>query len=432
MDHARANEAGVLVDHFFRHEYGRLTASLALRFGLANLELIEDAVQSALAQALATWSRRGLPQNPAAWLTRVAYNAVIDQLRHRSVADRLAPNVDVPPPMEASPAPAQTEVADDELRMLFVCCHDALSSQTQLVLALKLLCGFSTREIAARLFLTDANVQKLLSRGRKRLAEQCGDPYTSEWADPDAERMTARLDAVQRVIYLLFNEGYSSQRVDEVIRHDLCDEALRLCVLLVSHPRGNQPSSWALLALLHLHRARLDARLDADGGLLMLEQQDRTRWDRAHIYEGMMCLHHSGQGDIFTRYHAEAAILAEHCIAPSFAATRWDRIVELYEALERLHPSPIYTLNRAIALAEWKGPQAGLDLLEALTPPAWLVRYYLWDATLGELHRRVGNTARAIRDLQRALERAPTHAERKVLQDRLQRCGARNPNPRRP
>jgi len=416
-------QANALVDHFFRHEYGRLVSSLARRFGMARLSLVEDAVQSALALALTSWALRGLPANPSAWLTRVAHNQVIDQLRRLGVAQRCLPRAEVPlEPVDPDELTA-TENGDDELRMLFVCCHEQLPARTQLVLSLKLLCGFSTREIAARLFQSDASVQKTLSRGRARLAELCAHADLP-WSEPDPERLPQRVAAVLQVLYLLFNEGYSSQREDEVIRRDLCDEALRLATRLATHPAGDVPEVWALLALFHFHRARLDARLDGRGDLLLLEAQDRSRWDRAHIHEGLMCLWRSGQGDRFSRYHAEAGVLAEHCLAPSFAQTRWSEIVELYAMLEQLEPSPLHTLNRAIALAEWKGPREGLRVLEALTPPAWLVTYYLWDATLGELLRRCGEFEPAARYLARGLERAPTAAERRILSLRLDRCRA--------
>ena len=413
-----------LVEHFFRHESGRLVAALVRRYGAARLEMIEDAVQSALSAALATWSRRGVPENPSAWLTRVAQNQIVDQLRRDGTVDRATERHEIG---EAAPPPAVafvSEIEDDELRMLFVCCDDKLSMQAQLVLALKLLGGFGTREIAARLFLTDANVQKILERGRSRLRELWTSAEVASLPDPSPHQLARRLVAVQRVIYLLFNEGYSSQREDEVIRRDLCQEALRLGHLLASHPAGDHAETWALLALLHFHTARLDTRTDENGALLALHEQDRARWDRRQILMGFECLFRSGETSRYSRYHAEAAVLAEHCIAPSFEATRWSEIVELYAMLERVEPSPLHTLNRAIALAEWKGPQEGLRLLREMAPPAWLSRYYLWDAAFGELHRRAGEFERAAHHLERALELAPTEAERRVYRKRLDRCRA--------
>lgn len=414
-----------LVDHFFRHESGRLVAGLTRRFGTANLELIEDAVQSALMSALTSWTQRGIPEQPSAWLTRAASNRVIDHLRRRDTADRAADRLNEPGTEALEDVALREEVADDQLRMLLVCCDPGLPRKTQLVLALKLLCGFSTREIAARLFLSDANVQKMLSRGRARLRESW--PGTAIPGATSGGFSAEQWSAVHRVIYLLFNEGYSSQRAQEVIRRELCEEALRLGEILVSHSMGNVPESWALLALMHLHIARLSSRIDAAGRLVLLADQDRGQWDREHIRRGLACLCRSAAGETFSRYHGEAAILVEHCLAPSWEATRWSEIVALYEILERFEPSPLYTLNRAIALAEWQGPKAGLRVLRDTPWPEALASYYLWDATLGELLRRSSAFQEARPHLERAVMLAPTEAEKAIFRDRLGWCDQEDP-----
>jgi len=412
----------VLVAHFFRTEAGRLTAHLVRRFGAHQLELCEDAVQSALERALAVWPRRGIPDSPSAWLTTTARNFVIDRLRASARVDLGIEDSSVQgtQPVEVG---FSSEIEDDTLRMLLVCCDEELPVQTRLVLALKLVCGFSLPEIASRLFLGEAAAQKVLSRGRERLKELMT-AADDAWAAPTGERVQARLASAQHVVYLLFNEGYGSQKVDEPVRRELCEEALRLGQLLTQGPDTGQPSSYALLSLLHFLAARLDTRLDAGGNLLLLEEQDRSRWDDDHIREGVRCFELSTHTESFSRYHGEAAIQQEHCLAPSFAQTRWAEIVELYELLERLAPSPLYTLNRAIALSQLAGPAAGLELLEAIVPPAWLGGYYLWGATLGELHRQSGDFARAERYLEQACELAPTHAEREHFRRRLEQCRA--------
>lgn len=415
-----------LVDHFFRHESGRLTATLTRRFGTSRLQSIEESVQSALVRALEVWGRRGIPDNPSAWLTRVAHNALLDQLRRGRAEDRWSGDLQ-PTTTEPMPAPEfDAGIDDDELRMLFICCDERLPQRTQLVLALKLLCGFGTREIAQRLFLTEANVFKTLARGRQSLAELWRTKEGGELPTPSASQLHDRLPAVERVVYLLFNEGYSSMHEQQVIRRELCEEALRLGELLVSHPAGDAPSSWALLSLMHFHAARLDARVDENGELLLLEQQDRKRWDRRQLSRGMTCLQRASRGETPSRYHVLAAVLAEHCLAPSYEETRWSEIVSLYEILEQLEPSPLHTLNRAIALAEWQGPAAALQLLDAQSPPGWLASYYLWDATVGELARRCGHFERAERVLQRAIEKTLTEAERRVFARRLERSRARD------
>lgn len=418
-DHAPA-----LPEHYFRHEFGRLVSVLSRRYGVQRLELCEDAAQSALLRALQSWSRHGVPEDRGAWLYRVANHHVLDGLRHQRAAERAHERGAAAPPVLASartaepePVYLETEVEDDLLRMLFVCAAPDLPPESQLALALKTLCGFSTEEIARRLFQGTEAIHKRLQRARSRLREVAGDLDT-----PDPAELTRRLPSVLRMLYLLFNEGYSSAAPDRLIRRELCQEAVRLTLLLVSHPVGAVPETEALLALMYLHAARLEARVDGDGGLLLLEEQDRTRWDRELLQAGLFHLRRSAQGQYFSRYHVEAAIASEHCFAPSYAETRWDQITQLYAALERFAPSPLNTLNRAIALAEWRGPEAGLALLEGLKPPAWLVVYYLWDATLGELYRRRGDLTRAQAHLSRALERAPTQAEKALIERRLRAC----------
>jgi RNA polymerase sigma factor (sigma-70 family) len=412
-----------LVEHYFRHEYGRLVATLARSFGVDRLVMIEDAVQTALVTALTSWNLSGVPREPGAWLLQVARHRLLDELRRGKTADRVHTLERAWRGESDGPAAAPTfvdEIVDDQLRMLFVCCDERLPRESQIVLALKVICGFGTREIALRLMTTDANVQKRLSRARARLAEVWSDGGSADVDTPPRDALDRRLNSVLETIYLLFTGGYSSAQGDQLVRRDLCEEAVRLGELVVAHPAGGQPAAWALLALMYMHAARLDTRVDGAGGLLLLEEQDRTRWDRTMIYTGLDCLTRSAVGDEFTRYHAEAAVLAEHCIAPSYAETRWNEIVSLYETLEQLSPSPVHTLNRAIAVAEAEGPAAGLAILHELKPPAWLAGYYLWDATLGELNRRAGHRDEAVRHLKRALEAAPTVAEQTLLKRRLE------------
>lgn len=406
-----------LVEHFFRHEYGRLVAMLTRVAGVRHIEPVEDAVQTALMTALTAWTNTGLPENPPAWLYRVAYNRLIGDLRRKAdrlrilerVADDVGPDDDQPvPPYFAG------EVRDGVLRMLFVCCDDAIPRESRLVLALKTLCGFSTAEIALRLFTTEANAYKRLGRARGRLRAT-----PPELQTPPLEELRSRLSSVHDVLYLLFNEGYLSARAEHAIRRELCDEAIRLTTLLAEHPVGAVPETFALLALMHLHTARLGARLDKMGGLLLLEEQDRSLWDRERMRVGAEWLERAAGGDVFSRFHAEAGIAAEHCFAPSFAETRWKEIADLYGILETVAPSPLNTMNRAVAVSEWQGPQAGLALLQGLVPPAWLAGSYLWDAVLGDLHRRAGNIESSLRHRERALASAPTEAVRDLLRRRL-------------
>ena len=399
---------------------------LARKVGVRHLELVEDAVQSALMSALTTWTEHAVPDDPSAWLYRVAWNGLIQDLRgssrRRKILDRAGEKGlhDGNGVNACSP----DEVHDDMLRMLFVCCDEAIPWDSRLVLALKTLCGFSTAEIALRLFTSEANVHKRLGRARDRLRRN----------PPDIERLplqelSSRLPGVHSVLYLIFNEGYLSARAERAIRRELCEEAIALTTLLAEHPVGAVPESFALLALLHLHMARVGSRVDETGGLLLLEEQDRSLWDRDRIRVGMEWLQRSADGEVFSRFHAEAGIAAEHCLAPAFHETRWDEIAALYAMLERIAPSPLHALNRSVAVAEYEGPEAGLAVLEALAAPAWLSDSYLWDAVLADLHRRAGHEEMAHQHRARALASAPSRAVRELLQRRLARSA---PNPGQP
>jgi len=400
-------------------QYGRLVAQLTHKVGVRHIDLVEDAVQSALAAALTAWVAREMPRDPGAWLYRVACNCLIGALRGDAGRLQILESAVHDVAHAAAQDPADTrftgEVRDDLLRMLFVCCDEAIPRESRLVLALKTLCGFSTAEIALRLFSSEANVHKRLQRARDRLRESSADELTS----PPLETLRARLASVHEVLYLLFNEGYLSAHAELAIRRDLCDEALRLATLLAEHSVGAVPETFALLALMHLHAARLAARVDGSGGLLLLEEQDRSLWDQEQMRVGAECLARSASGDAFSRYHAEAGIAAEHCFAPSFAETRWQEIAELYAMLEQVAPSPLHTMNRAVAVAEWQGAAAALALLDGMVPPIWLEGSYLWDAVLADLQRRVGHIEAFRRHRSRALSAAPTDAVRELLQRRL-------------
>jgi RNA polymerase sigma-70 factor (ECF subfamily) len=390
---------------------------LTRRVGVRHIEVVEDAVQSSLLTALTAWTQAGVPEEPSKWLYKVAYNRLLQDLRRISGRSKLLEKAaaDLSAAVhEPAPAFFPEEIQDDMLRMLFVCCDEAIPSESRLVLALKTLCGFSTAEIALRLFTSEANVHKRLGRARDRLREAEPDEQL-----PALETLRSRLSSVHSVLYLLFNEGYLAAHADQAIRRELCDEAIRLATLLAEHPVGRAPESFALLALMHFHLARLGARLDAMGGLLLLEEQDRSLWDLQSMHLGAEWLARSSAGDVFSRFHAEAGIAAEHCFAPSFQQTRWQEIVDLYAMLECVAPSPLHTLNKAVAIAEWQGPEAALEVLDGLAPPAWLSGSYLWDAVLGDLHRRAGHADIAAEHRERALSSAPTDAVRELLRRRL-------------
>lgn len=407
----------VPAEHFFRHEYGRLVAILCNQAGLEHIHLIEDAVQNALVSGLEHWGVTGTPENPSAWLYRVARNNLLGELRQRSSHSRLQTLLsvdDLHQPVEQVFAGLKDDVQDDLLRMLFACCDSNVSENAQLVLALKVLCGFNIHEIASRLFIKEETAYKRMSRARQQLQQ-----HPIRLDSLSGHDLIQRLPAIQKVLYLMFTEGYLSLHAEFAIRRELCDESIRLATLLANHPFGSTPKTCALLALMHLHRARMSARQDGSGGLLLLEEQDRDLWDSAEIRIGINWLAMASEGDEFSRYHAEAGVAAEHALAISYQHTRWEKIIECYALLEQSVQSPVHTLNRAIALAEWKGPVAGLQVLENMEPPAWLLSSFIWAATSADLHYRCGHIEIARMHEINAMELAPTTAIQALLKRRL-------------
>jgi RNA polymerase sigma-70 factor (ECF subfamily) len=413
------SEPRALVEHFFRHEFGRLVAVLTRSLGVRRLDLVEDVVQAALVQALETWSRRGVPEDPGGWLYRTARNQAIDALRRERTHAHILPRLAEDAEPDSSPLEAHfaSEIGDEPLRLLFVCCHESVPVESRVAIALKTLCGFSTAEIARALLTTDANVQKRIERARVRLRELDVDLDT-----PDAAQLSARLDAVLAVVYLLFSQGCHVTHRDMPIRRDLCDEARRLARMLAAHQLGDVPAVHALLALMCFHAARFDARVGLDGAIVLLDEQDRSAWNWTDVREGMAWLGRSAAGDELTRYHVEAAIAWEHCRAPTFAETDWRRIAELYDTLERIAPSPLHSLNRAVAEAYLQGPQAGLERLAAVRPEDVPARYPGWHAVVGELNFRLGRHSAAERAWREALRFTTARADREFFSRRLALC----------
>lgn len=409
-----ADAPNALVEHFFRHESGRLAAVLSKRFGVQHLEAIEDAVQHALERALGTWARRGVPDEPAAWLTRVASNYLLDLLRRGRTAQGHAEAQS-----DAEPLTRLDEEGDDILVLLFACADERLAPRTRLVLCLKLLCGFSTTEIARSLLVTPANVQKNLERGRRILQESWHREDRSVLTDAQERE---RLETVQLVLYLQFNEGYSLGPEGDGLRVELCHEAIRLTQMLATHSVGSAPSTWALLALMHFHASRLPARLSESGAFIPLEKQNRSLWDKGQLACAFQSLRLATQEESFSRFHGEAAIQVEHALSPDFSSTRWQEIAELYAALEAMQPSPVYAINRAIAVAEASGPEDALALLDEYDVPQWFRTHHLYHATLGELNRRASRFTEAKKHLLAACRTAPSSAERTLFEERLELC----------
>src|SRR6266702_4609188 len=415
--------AGVsqLVEHLFRRESGKMVATLTGIFGIEHLNLAEDVVQEALARALQTWPYRGVPENPAAWIMRASRNLALDVVRREKVFR--AKEAEITRLMErdgSAPTTAifsEHEIADDRLRMMFVCCHPVIPAEAQVALALKTLCGFNVPEISHAFLTTEAAIAKRLARAKQKIQEA-----QVPFEIPVGVEMARRLDSVLHSLYLLFNEGYKASSGDKLIREELCREAIRLTELLAQHLSGNQPKTHALLALMLLNAARTSARQDDEGNLLRLEEQDRTRWDQPMIERGMSHLRESASGEAVSEYHLQAGIAACHATAKDYSLTNWGRILSLYDRLMEFDDSPVIALNRAVAIANSHGPQAGLEAVRAIRDHEKLASYYLFYSVIGELEMRMNNREAAAEQFRKAFELAETKSERAFLLKRLQLC----------
>ena len=415
MGEAEVGAVGGLVDHLFRHSAGRMVAVLARRLGADRLDLAEEVVQEALMQALTAWPYRGVPANPAGWLFQVARHRALDRLRRDVVLRGKLETLGAE--WSETFGVATLRDVDDELAMMLMCCHPALPRPARVALTLKTVGGFSVEEIAAAFLARPATVAQRLVRAKRQIRAE-----RLSLEMPEAGALPARLESVLDVLYLLFNEGYAAHGGDNLVRSELCGEAIRLARLVAGHPPTDRPPVHALLALMLLQSSRLPARADAAGDVLLLAEQDRTRWDHALTAEGLHHLERSAAGETVSVFHVEAAIAACHAAAPDEASTDWPYVLRLYDDLLALKPSPVVALNRAIALAMVDGPAAGIRALEALKRHRTLARYHLLPAALGALWRRAGAPATAARYYRTALALPASSPERRFLQRRLAEC----------
>jgi RNA polymerase sigma factor (sigma-70 family) len=414
-----------LADHLFRHEAGKLVSVLTGIFGIERLQLAEDVVQEALVRALQTWPYYGIPKNPAAWLTQTAKNLALDVIRRETLIHEKQEQVisflehwgSNERPDDA--ASFDGEITDDRLRLMFACCHPLIAAEDQIALALKTLCGFSPAEIASAFLSSEAAIAKRLVRAKQKIRDQ-----KIPFELPAGEELAARLDGVLHTLYLMFNEGYKASSGDQLVREDLCHEAVRLVTSLASHPAGNQPHVHALAALMLLNAARLRSRTDAEGNMLRLREQDRSTWDRKLIARGMFHLAQSGAGAEITPYHLQAGIAACHCAVADYESTDWVNILGLYDHLVRLDASPVVALNRAVALGQVNGPEAALKALDELARERTLDSYYLLYAVRADFEMRAGNPEAAAAQLRKAMELTSSKSEQAFLTERLRECEA--------
>jgi RNA polymerase sigma-70 factor, ECF subfamily len=407
-----------LVDHLFRHQAGRMMATLVRIFGAHQIDLAEEVVQEALLKALQQWSFRGVPENPTAWLIQVAKHRALDVLRRESSLQAKTDELTrafIEQEALANQHASGSEMLDDTLGMIFMACHPALPREGRVALTLKTVGGFGTSEIARAFLAKEPTIAQRLVRAKRLIREE-----SIQFELPSEQEMSARLASVLEVLYLLFNEGYTAHAGENLVRADLCAEAMRLCTLVIRHPTTRQPKAHALLALMYLHTARVPARVSEGGELFVLAEQDRTRWDRRLIAQGFLHLERSAAGTEFSEYHLQAAIAACHAAAASYELTDWAEIVRLYDLLLTLNPSPVIALNRAVALAKWQGADAGLRAVEAICKHPALQHYYLLPATLGELWRELGEQERAAYFYQQALQQPCSEPERRFLSKQLE------------
>jgi RNA polymerase sigma factor (sigma-70 family) len=411
-----------LTDHLFRNEAKKMVSILTKIFGIENLETAEDVVQDTLLQAMNVWKLKGIPDNPSAWLFRVAKNKAIDIIRRNkhSVQFDFSDKEKILLTSEYTLTATMENfwkeefIKDDLLRMMFACCHPQISKENQITLMLKTLCGFSTTEIAKAFLTNEDTVSKRLYRTKEFFREN-----KIKLVIPSIDEIKKRTDAVLNAIYLLFNEGYNSTNSEELIRKDVIAEAMMLCKLLTENDHTQQPEVFALMALICFHSSRSESRLTAEGEIILLPMQDREKWNASLIDEGNEYMNKAAFGDVVSAYHIEAAIAYEHCSAKLFKETNWKRILEYYEWLCKISPSPINELNKAVAVMELYGPERALHELQSINDKKKLESYYLYHSLLGEIYSRINNFSSAKQHFETAIQLTHSETERKMLKNKI-------------
>ena len=411
--------ANSAVDAVYRNDWGRIVATLIRSFG--DFDTAEEAAQDAFAAALNQWPTEGVPASPAAWIIQTAKHKAIDRLRrqtsYREKVESYSTEIDS---TTEQPDPFTNEITDDRLRLIFTCCHPALSAEAQIALTLRTLCGLQTEEIARAFLVPAATMAQRLVRAKRKIRD-AGIPYKV----PDTSEIAKRLEAVSTVIYLVFNEGYASTQGEKLVRDDLCAEAIRLArtvrMLMAPLPPAEVTG---LLALMLLHHSRRDARVSKAGDLIVLEEQDRSAWRQDEISEALTFVRQALISPDAGTFTLQAAIAAEHCRARRSQDTDWQQIVALYDRLQRLQPTAIISLNRAVAVAMADGPQHGLALIDQIVAGGELDDYHLLHAARADLFRRLGLMEEAVKNYARALELTTNESEKRFLEKQLRKLEA--------
>jgi RNA polymerase sigma factor (sigma-70 family) len=417
-------EISKLIDHLFRHESGKLVSVLTRIFGTQNLDLAEDVVQDSLIEAMGQWQYKGVPENPSAWLFRVAKNKALNILNREKYKREYSSDIAHYLQSEWTVEPAlnhlfsEREIQDDQLRMIFTCCHPSISPDSQIALALKTLCGFSIPEIAKAFLTTEENINKRLVRARQNIRDA-----NISFDIPMGNELEKRLQTVLETIYLLFNEGYSASNGNDIIRYELCEEAIRLTHIITDDKSFQQKGNvFALLALMYLNASRFKARQDTNGNLLTMQQQDYSLWDNKMIGNGLHYLELSTMQNDISVYHILATISAQYCIAKSYDLTNWKTILSLYNHLIEFENSPVVLLNRAVVISKVNGAKKAIAEMEKIKNTGAIKSYYLFYSTQAEFQIELKQYAKAISSLKTAITLAPLQAERALLAKRLQFC----------
>jgi RNA polymerase sigma factor (sigma-70 family) len=412
-----------LADHLFRHESGKMISALTRLFGMHNLQMAEDVVQDAFVKAVQLWKLDKIPENPSAWLMTTAKNKAIDIIRRQQNFYQYSIEAGTQLEQHAEEFVnsifLDTEIRDSQLQLIFACCHPHLKPEDRIALTLKLVSGFSVQEISRALLSNETVIAKRIYRAKESIRIN-----RISLESPAGHELHERIDTVHTILYLMFNEGYASQKSEEPIRRDLCVEAMRLCLLLTEHPSFQLPSSCALLSLMCLHAARFESRISADQSIIQLADQDRSKWDEELIRLGYAYLNKSSNGEELTPYHIEAAIAAEHCLAPWFTQTNWKRMLDLYNLLVIKKDEPTVRLNRAVVLSYVYNPDVAIsDILQIDDVTRLLNQQYLFAAVLGEMYLRNGDMVNAHKYLNDAMGLTNSSAEKKFLNEKMRVIG---------
>jgi len=412
------------IDHLFRREAGKMVSVLSRLLGMQELETAQDIVQDSLLQAMNVWPYKGIPENPTAWLYRTAKNKAIDILRREKKFKELSPEYTYLLQSEFSLTSTvnnlflENEIQDSQLRMMFACSHPAIAEESQIALMLKTLCGLNSAEIAKAFLTNEETINKRIYRAREKIKSE-----KIELVVPQGKDLVARLDAVLKSLYLLFNEGYNSSQPEHLIREDLCEEAMRLTYLLTQHHITNQSRTNALLSLMCFQASRLRARLDDKGNIIVLKYQDREKWFRPLMQKGFEYLAVAMENLDSSPYHIEAAIASLHASAKSFEKTDWKSIFDLYEALYQQQPSPVIAMNKAIAFAYAHNKKDALTQLQNIKG---LEDYYIYHTSIGEIYFDLHNHALAKKFYEKAFTLTTSHPEQQLLLSKIENCDAIN------